>query len=89
MEFGKEQESIHRYGEVVFVAEFMYTDFSNKKAILKEIKGLQMSDTTIISVDNIGKDIQLQLNEYLISAPCYSLALDESTDIGVQLCAWV
>uniref|UniRef100_H3ANB4 Uncharacterized protein n=1 Tax=Latimeria chalumnae TaxID=7897 RepID=H3ANB4_LATCH len=63
-----------------------------KNAILKQIKGLQLSDTTVMRrVEEIGKDIQQQLIADLSAAFCFSLALDESTDISdfSQLCVWI
>jgi len=72
-------------------AEIMYADFSNQEAILKQIKGLQLSDTTIARrVEVLAKDIRQQLTEDMLAAPCFSLALDESTDVCdiAQLCVW-
>ena len=73
-------------------AEIMYADFNNKEAIIKQIKGLQLSDTTIRRrIEQIGNDIRGQLNADVSAAPCFSIALDESTDICdvAQLCVWV
>uniref|UniRef100_H3AR21 SPIN-DOC-like zinc-finger domain-containing protein n=1 Tax=Latimeria chalumnae TaxID=7897 RepID=H3AR21_LATCH len=73
-------------------AEILYADFNNKNAILKQIKGLQLSDTTVMRrVEEIGKDIRQQLMADLSAAPCFSLALNESTDISdfSQLCVWI
>uniref|UniRef100_H3AYD9 Uncharacterized protein n=1 Tax=Latimeria chalumnae TaxID=7897 RepID=H3AYD9_LATCH len=73
-------------------AEILYADFNNKNAILKQIKGLQLSDTTVMRrVEEIGKDIWQQLMADLSAAPCFSLALNESTDISdfSQLCVWI
>uniref|UniRef100_H2ZW76 DUF4371 domain-containing protein n=1 Tax=Latimeria chalumnae TaxID=7897 RepID=H2ZW76_LATCH len=72
--------------------EILYADFNNKNTILKQIKGLQQSDTTVMRrVEEIGKDIRQQLMADLSAAPCFSLALDESTDISdfSQLCVWI
>uniref|UniRef100_H2ZY60 DUF4371 domain-containing protein n=1 Tax=Latimeria chalumnae TaxID=7897 RepID=H2ZY60_LATCH len=63
--------------------EILYADFNNKNAILKRIKGLQLSDTTVMRrVEKIRKDIRQQLIADLSAAPYFSLALDESTDIS-------
>lgn len=73
-------------------AEIMYADFSNREAIIKQIKGLQLSDTTVIRrIEEIGDDIRGQLITDLSASPCFSIAVDESTDICdvAQLCVWV
>ncbi|XP_063610390.1 general transcription factor II-I repeat domain-containing protein 2A-like [Penaeus indicus] len=72
-------------------AEKMYCSFSNEDAILKQIRGLQLSDTTIMRrTEEIGNDIRRQLIADLSAVPCFSIALDESTDICdvAQLCVW-
>ena len=51
-----------------------------------------MSDSTITRrIEDIGKDIHDQLLADLRAAPCFSIAVDESTDITdvAQLCVWV
>uniref|UniRef100_H3AYD8 Uncharacterized protein n=1 Tax=Latimeria chalumnae TaxID=7897 RepID=H3AYD8_LATCH len=61
-------------------------------ASAEQIKGLQLSDTTVMRrVEEIGKDIWQQLMADLSAAPCFSLALNESTDISdfSQLCVWI
>ncbi len=73
-------------------AEILFTDFDNKDAIFKQIKGLQLSDSTIMRrMEDIGKDIRDQLLADLRAAPCFSIAVDESTDVTdvAQLCLWV
>jgi hypothetical protein len=49
-----------RFSNNVFwlAAEILYADFTNKEAILKHIKGLQLSDSTIT---RLIKDISKQL----------------------------
>ncbi|XP_064421803.1 inactive cell surface hyaluronidase CEMIP2-like [Latimeria chalumnae] len=60
-------------------AEILCADFNNKNATLKQIKGLQLSDTTVMRrVEETGKDIWQQLMADLSAAPCFSLALDET-----------
>lgn len=73
-------------------AEILFTDFDNKDAIVKQIKGLQLSDSTIMRrIEDIGKDVSDQLTADLSAAPCFSIAVDESTDVTdvAQLCVWV
>lgn len=73
-------------------AEILFTDFDNKDAIIKQIKGLQLSDLTIMRrMEDIGKDIRDQLLADLRTASCFSIAVDKSTDVTdiAQLCTWV
>ncbi len=73
-------------------AEILFAEFDNKDAIIKQIKGLQLSDSTIMRrIENIGKDVSDQLCAYVSAAPCFSIAVDESTDLTdvAQLCVWV
>ncbi len=72
-------------------SEIMYADFNNKDEIIKQIRGLQLSDTTVMRrVEELGKDIRGQLIADLSAAPCFSIALDESTDVCdvAQVCVW-
>ena len=63
-------------------AEIVYANFTNKEAILKQIKGLQLSDSTITrDIEDIGEDIGKQLITDISVAPCFSIALEESTDV--------
>lgn len=73
-------------------AEILFTEFENKDAIIKQIKGLQLSDSTITRrIEDIGADVSAQLIEDVSAAPCFSIAVDESTDVVdiAQLCVWV
>ncbi len=73
-------------------AEILFAEFDNKDAIIKQIKGLQLSDSTIMRrIENIGKDVSDQLCADVSAAPCFSIAVDESTDLTdvAQLCVWV
>ena len=64
------------------LAEILFTDF-DKDVILKQIKGLQLSDSTIMRrMEDIGKDVHDQLLADLRAAPCFSTTVDESTDIS-------
>ena len=72
--------------------EILFADFDNKNAIVKQMKGLQLSDSTIMRrIKNIGKDVSDQLRADLSAAPCFSIAVDGSTDVTdvAQLCVWV
>ncbi|MBN3315765.1 GT2D2 protein, partial [Atractosteus spatula] len=61
------------------LAESLYADFSNKDAIIKQLKVLQLSDSTIMRrVEDIGKIISNQLIADLSAASCFSITLDES-----------
>lgn len=52
-------------------AEILLAEF-DKDAIIKQIKGLQLSDSTIMRrMDDIGKDIHEQLFADLCAAPCF------------------
>jgi hypothetical protein len=43
-------------------AKILYADFPNKEAILKQIKGLQLSDSTLTRrIEEIGEDVGKQL----------------------------
>ncbi len=73
-------------------AEILFAEFDNKNAIIKQIKGLQLSDSTIMRrIENIGKDVSDQLCADVSAAQCFSIAVDESTDLTdvAQLCVWV
>ncbi len=73
-------------------AEILFAEFDNKDAIIKQIKGLQLSDSTIMRrIENIGKDVSDQLCADVSAAPYFSIAVDESTDLTdvAQLCVWV
>ena len=69
--------------------EILFAEFDNKNTIVKQMKGLQLSDSTIKRrIKNIGKDVSDQLCADLSAAPCFSIAVDESTDVTdvAQLC---
>lgn len=73
-------------------AEILLTDFDNKDAFIKQIKVLQLSDSTLTRrMEDIRKDLCDQLLAGLRAAPCFSMAVDESTDITdvAQLCVGV
>ena len=66
-------------------AEILYADFTNKEAILNQIKGLQLSDSTITRcIEDIGDDIGKQLITDISMVLSLSIALDESTDVIAQ-----
>ena len=72
-------------------AEILFMDFDNKDAIVKQIKGLQLSDSTIMRwIEDIGKDASDQLLADHTAAPCFSIAVDESTNVTdvAQLGVW-
>lgn len=42
-------------------------------------------------IENIGKDVSDQLRADVSAAPCFSITVDQSTDMTVvsQLCVWI
>ena len=69
-------------------AEVLFRDL-DKDPILKQIKGLQLSDSTIKrQMEDIRKDIFDQLLADMHTAPCVSIAVGESIDVTdvAQLC---
>ena len=53
----------------------IFAEFDNKDSIVKQIKGLQLSDSTIMRrIENIGKDVSDQLCAGLSAAPGFSIS---------------
>jgi hypothetical protein len=70
-------------------AKVLYADFTDKETILKQMKGLQLSDSTITRrIEDIGEDIAKKRITDISVVPCFSIAFDENTDVGDigQLC---
>ncbi|KAJ1130248.1 hypothetical protein NDU88_008603 [Pleurodeles waltl] len=73
-------------------AEILFENYSNKSSILKEIGALQLSDSTCARrIEAKGENIQEQVIKVVRESPFFSIAMDESTDIGdvAQLLVWV
>ncbi|KAJ1114244.1 hypothetical protein NDU88_002483 [Pleurodeles waltl] len=73
-------------------AEILFENYSNKSSILKEIGALQLSDSTCAHrIEAMGENIQEQVIKAVRESPFFSIAMDESTDIGdvAQLLVWV
>ncbi|MGH0119894.1 UNVERIFIED_CONTAM: hypothetical protein FKN15_059822 [Acipenser sinensis] len=73
-------------------AKILYSNFPNKEKILKEISLLQLLDSTATKrCEDHGSDIFEQLITDLNEAPCFNIALDETTDVRniAQLLVWV
>ncbi|KAJ1190442.1 hypothetical protein NDU88_007180 [Pleurodeles waltl] len=73
-------------------AEILFENYSNKSSILKEIGALQLSDSTCARrIEAMGENIQEQVIKAVRESLFFSIAMDESTDIGdvAQLLVWV
>ncbi|KAJ1209190.1 hypothetical protein NDU88_004568 [Pleurodeles waltl] len=73
-------------------AEILFENYSNKSSILKEIGALQLSDSTCARrIEATGENVQKQVIKAVRESPFFSIAMDESTDIGdvAQLLVWV
>ncbi|KAJ1117630.1 hypothetical protein NDU88_005827 [Pleurodeles waltl] len=73
-------------------AEILFENYSNKSSILKEIGALQLSDSTCARrIEAMGENIQEQVIKAVRESPFFSIAMDESTDLGdvAQLLVWV
>lgn len=86
-----------RDGEMVkeaFVeaADSLFRDFKNKSEILFSIKALQLSRTTITRRSEVmAEDLTQQLWKDIADCECFSLQLDESTDVSdtAQMCIFI
>ena len=96
MDFGGSKRKTFSDSEIVkgcflVSAEVLFRDL-DKDPILKQIKGLQLSDSTIKrQMEDIRKDIFDQLLADMHTAPCVSIAVGESIDVTdvAQLCVWL
>jgi hypothetical protein len=69
----------------------IFSNYSNKNSILKQIENLQLSPRTIQRrIICLSANIQSQSELILKNCISFSLALDESTDVGdiSQLCVY-
>ena len=69
----------------------IFSNYSNKNSIIKQIENLQLSRHTIQRrINALSANIQSQSEQILNSCISFSIALDESTDVGdiSQLCIY-
>ena len=70
----------------------MFRDFKNTTEILSSIKALQLSRSTVTRCCEVmAEDLTHQLWKDITDCECFSLQLDESTDISdtAQLCVFI
>ncbi|XP_078542371.1 general transcription factor II-I repeat domain-containing protein 2B-like [Lissotriton helveticus] len=73
-------------------AKILFDNYTNKASLLKEIGALQLSDSTCARrIEAMGQNVQEQVIKAVRESPFFSIAMDESTDIGdvAQLLLWV
>lgn len=76
----------------VEAADSLFRDFKNKSEILFSIKALQLSRTTITRRSEVmAEDLIQQLWKDIADCECFSLQLDESTDVSdtAQMCIFI
>ena len=75
---------------MIQTAETLF-DGKQRDEIIDKVKQILLSDSTAMRTGLLAEDLVLQLNEGLKSAPCISLAIDESTDMtdNAQLMVFV
>ena len=73
-------------------ADSLFRDFKNKPEILGSIKALQLSRNTVTRrSEAIAEDLTRQLWKDIADCECFSLQLDESTNVSdtAQLCIFI
>lgn len=76
----------------VEAADSLFKDFKNKTEILSSIRALQLSRTTVTRrSEAMAEDLTKQLWKDITDCECFSLQLDESTDVSdtAQLCIFI
>ena len=76
----------------VEVADSLFQDFKNKPEILSSIKALQLSRSTVTRCCEVmAEDLTQQLWKDIGDCKCFSLQLDESTDVSdtTQMCIFI
>ena len=76
----------------VEAADSLFWDFKNKPEILSSIKALQLSRSTVTQrCEVMAEDLTQQLWKDITDCECFSLQLDESTDVidTSQLCIFI
>ncbi|KAI9999434.1 hypothetical protein NQD34_018211 [Periophthalmus magnuspinnatus] len=76
----------------VEAANTLFRDFKNKPEILSSIKAIQLSKNTVTRrSEAMAEDLTQQLWKDIAACECFSLQLDESTDVSdtAQLCVFI
>ena len=76
----------------VEAADSLFRDFKNKPEILSSIKALQLARSTVTQRCKVmAEDLTQQLQKDIADCDCFSLQLDESTDVSdtAQLCIFI
>ncbi|XP_057190131.1 general transcription factor II-I repeat domain-containing protein 2-like [Triplophysa rosa] len=76
----------------VEAADSLFRDFKNKSEIVSAIKAVQLSRSTVTRrCELMADDLTQQLRKDITDCECFSLQLDESTDISdtAQLCVFI
>ena len=76
----------------VEAAESLFGDFKNKAEIMSSIKALQLSRHTVTRrCESMAEDVTQQMWKDIGDCECFSLQLDESTDLSdtAQVCIYV
>lgn len=64
------------------MSDSLFVNFKNKKEIKKAVHGLQLSRNTVMRrIETISKNLNEQLQKYIVLCVAFSLQFDESTDI--------
>lgn len=64
-------------------ADSLFDDFKNKNDILKRIKEMPLSARTVQRrIEEMSKDVDMQVKDHLLNCDVVSFAIDESTDIN-------
>lgn len=73
-------------------ADSLFQDFKNKPKILSAVKALQLSRNTVTRhYEVMVEDLRQPLWKDIVDCKCFSLQLDESTDVSdtAQLCIFI
>ncbi|XP_078509765.1 general transcription factor II-I repeat domain-containing protein 2-like [Lissotriton helveticus] len=73
-------------------ADILFAHYPNKSNIMKEIGALQLSDSTCTRrIESMGDNVLAQVIKAVKMSPFFSIAVDESTDVGdvARLMIWV
>ncbi|XP_051259245.1 general transcription factor II-I repeat domain-containing protein 2-like [Dicentrarchus labrax] len=76
----------------VEAAESLFQDFKNKPEMVSSIKALQLSRSTVTCrCEAMAEDVTQKLWRDIADCECFSLQLDESTDVSdtAQLCIFI
>ncbi|XP_034075813.1 zinc finger BED domain-containing protein 5-like [Gymnodraco acuticeps] len=76
----------------VEAADALFRDYTNKTEIVNAIKAVQLSRSTVTRrCEVMAEDLTQQLRKDIEDCECFSLQLDESTDVSdtAQLCVFI